>query len=63
MSEAQAVTLTSEARGAPPTLAMSQLIATGGTYPARSGGPTINTLAMVHSFAGTYGAFGAAKCD
>ena len=45
------------------TLAMVQLLDMGGAYPERSGdSPPVNTLAMVHSFAGNYAAFGSATC-
>jgi microcystin-dependent protein len=48
----------------PNTLAMTQLFDIGGSYPERSGdSPPVNTLAMVHSFAGAYAAFGAATCS
>ena len=51
---------------APPQnmLAMTQLFDMGGAYPERSGdSPPVNTLAMVHSFAGAYAAFGSAACS
>ncbi|HST37462.1 MAG TPA: tail fiber protein [Allosphingosinicella sp.] len=47
----------------PNGLAMTQLLDIGGAYPERSGeSPPVNTLAMVHSFAGQYPPFGAATC-
>jgi microcystin-dependent protein len=45
------------------TLAMTQLFDTGGTYPSRDGGSAISTLAMVHSMAAAYPAYGAPDCD
>jgi microcystin-dependent protein len=45
-----------------PTLAMTQLFDVAGTYPVRGGGPPANSMAMVHSFAGSYGAYGASTC-
>ena len=51
--------------GAPPpisTLALTQLIDTGGAFPQPGTGAAINTMAMVHSFAGE-AAFGASACD
>lgn len=45
------------------TLAMTQLLDIGGAYPERSGeSPPVNAMAMVHSFAGNYAAFGAQTC-
>lgn len=50
--------------GAPPTVAMMQLLDTGGAAPGR--GPTNqgaeNVMAMVHSFAGVYAAWNAPPC-
>jgi hypothetical protein len=45
-----------------PTLAMTQLFDVAGAYPERSGGPPVNSMAMVHSFAGDYDAWGASPC-
>jgi microcystin-dependent protein len=49
---------------APPisTLALTQLIDTGGSFPQPGTGAAINTMAMVHTFAGE-AAFGASACD
>lgn len=44
------------------TLALTQLIDTGGSFPQPGTGAAINTMAMVHSFAGE-AAFGASPCD
>lgn len=48
--------------GPVPTLAMTQLFDVAGAYPERSGGPPSNSMAMVHSFAGGYEAWGASPC-
>jgi microcystin-dependent protein len=46
------------------TLGVAELLATGGTFPLREGGPAANTLGMVHSLAGgNYPAFGAPACS
>jgi microcystin-dependent protein len=45
-----------------PTLAMTQLFDIAGAYPERSGGPPVSSMAMVHSFAGAYDAYGASPC-
>ena len=44
------------------TLALAQLIDTGGAFPQPGQGPAINYMAMVHSFAGKEPAFGASTC-
>ena len=44
------------------TLALTQLIDTGGAFPQAGQGTAINYMAMVHSFAGTSPAFGASTC-
>jgi microcystin-dependent protein len=49
--------------GAPiATLALTQLIDTGGAFPQQGSGPAINYMAMVHAFAGKGPAFGASTC-
>jgi microcystin-dependent protein len=46
------------------TLALTQLLDTNGDYPVRGPGqgPSTNVLAMVHTLAGSYPAFGAPSC-
>jgi microcystin-dependent protein len=50
---------------APPisTLALTQLLDSHGTYPQPGAGAAVNTMAMVHTFAGAFTAFGAPACD
>jgi microcystin-dependent protein len=62
MSDEASATGAAPAAVLPATLAMTQLIDCAGAYPQRSGGPPVNSLAMIHSFAGTYEAFGALPC-
>jgi microcystin-dependent protein len=53
-------------RPAPPptTLAMPQLVATGGAFPAREGGtPACLTMGMVHAFAGAVPVYGAPMAE
>jgi len=44
------------------TLALTQLIDTGGAFPQQGQGSAINYMAMVHTFAGTSPAYGASTC-
>lgn len=44
------------------TLALTQLIDTGGTFPQPGSGPATNVMAMVHTLAGSVPAFGASTC-
>jgi microcystin-dependent protein len=45
------------------SLALTQLIDTGGAFPQPGQGPAINYMAMVHTFAGQSTAYGASPCD
>jgi microcystin-dependent protein len=45
------------------TLALAQLLDTGGAFPQPGTGAATNFMAMVHTFAGTTPAFGAPGCD
>jgi microcystin-dependent protein len=55
---------TSDAGREAPSLVMRQLVAVNGDYPKQGGtSPAINTLGMVHSFAGTFEAYDTRNAD
>jgi microcystin-dependent protein len=45
------------------TVALTQLLDSHGAFPQPGSGAAINTMAMVHTFAGGFAAFGAFTCD